>query len=163
MPTESFAAPVLRSRLWTGYHVVPVPAEVAEALLAAGTRRVVAVLNGHAVRRALTSHDGGTVLMLGRDTLRAIGVAEGDTVFADVSPDPEPDRVDLGDEFEAALAADPEAAERFFSFTPGRQRSMAMYVTGAKRPETRVRRAFELAHKLRTHTLYGDRREDAHG
>ena len=156
MITESFAAPVLRSRLWTGYHLVPVPAESAAALLAAGTRRVVAVLNGHAVRRALTQHDGGTVLMLGRDTMRAVGVAEGDTVFADVSPDPEPDRVDLGDEFEAVLAQDAEAAERFFGFTPGRQRSMAIYVTGAKQTETRTRRALELARKLRTHTLYGD-------
>ena len=156
MITESFAAPVLRSRLWTGYHIVPVPADVAHALLTAGTRRVVAVLNGHPVRRALTQHDNGTVLMLGRDLLRTIGVAEGDTVFADVSPDPEPDRVDLGAELEAVLAQDAPAAERFFGFTPGRQRSMAIYVTGAKRTETRTKRALDLAHKLRTHTLYGD-------
>ncbi|HEX9951288.1 MAG TPA: YdeI/OmpD-associated family protein [Rubricoccaceae bacterium] len=157
--TESFAAPVLLSVSWPGYHTLPVPGEVAATLAASGTRRVVAVLNGHPVRRALTTLDGGTVLMLGRDILRTVGVEEGDTVFADLSPDPEPDRVDLGAEFEAALADDAEAAARFFSFTPGRQRSMAIYVTGAKRPETRVRRALELAHKLRTHTLYGDRPE----
>ena len=153
---ESFAAPVLRSTLWTGYHLIPVPAEVAEALLGSGTRRVVAVLNGLPVRRALTTHAGETVLLVGRGLLREIGVAEGDTVFADVSPDPEPDRVDLGDELEAVLADDAEAAERFFGFTPGRQRSLALYVTDAKRPETRLRRALDLARKLRTHTLYGD-------
>ncbi len=155
---ESFAAPVLRSRLWTGYHVLPVPAESAESLLAAGTRRVVATLNGHSVRRALTTHDGATVLMLGRSLLRAMGVCEGDTVFADVATDPEPDRVDLGDALEAALADDPEAAARFSAFTPGRQRSLAIYVTGAKRAETQARRALELVHKIRTHTLYGDTR-----
>ena len=154
--TESFAAPVLRSASWPGYHTLPVPAEVAAALVASGTRRVVAVLNGHPVRRALTSLDGGTVLLLGRDTLRAVGVQEGDTVFADLSPDPEPDRVDLGAEFEAVLEGDAEAAARFFAFTPGRQRSMATHVTSAKRPETRLKRALDLAHKLRTHTLYGD-------
>jgi hypothetical protein len=33
---------------------------------------------------------------------------------------------------------------------------MAGYVTGAKREETRIKRALEMAYKLRTHTLYGD-------
>lgn len=155
---ESFAAPVLRSATGMGYHYLPVPAEVAEALLAAGTRRVVATLNGHAARRAIVTHDGAPALIVGTGLLRNVGVREGDTVVVDLAPDPEPDRIDLGDAFEAALAGDPEAAERFFSFTVGRQRSMASYVTAAKRPETQVRRALELAHKLRTHTLYGDLR-----
>ena len=153
---ESFAAPVLLSESWPAYHTIPVPAEVAAVLAASGTRRVVGRLNGLPIRRALVSLGGGTVLIVGRGTLREAGLSAGDTALVDIEPDPEPDRVDLGAEFEAALAADDEAAERFFGFTPGRQRSMATYVTSAKRPETRVRRALELAHKLRTHTLYGD-------
>jgi hypothetical protein len=36
------------------------------------------------------------------------------------------------------------------------QRSIASYVTSAKRQETRIKRALELAHKLKTYTLYGD-------
>jgi len=154
--TESFAAPVLRSGTALSFHYVPVPAESAAALLAAGTRRVVATMNGHAARRAIVTHEGAPVLIVGRGLMRDVGVREGETVFCDVVPDPEPDRVDLGDELEAVLADDTEAADRFFGFTTGRQRSMASYVTGAKRTETRLRRALELAHKLRTHTLYGD-------
>ena len=98
------------------------------------------------------------MLILGTGVMRAIGVATGDTIFADLSPDSEPDRVDLGDEFEAVLAADADASERFFSFTPGKQRSLAFHVTSAKRPETRIRRALDLAEKIRTYTLYGDTR-----
>jgi uncharacterized protein YdeI (YjbR/CyaY-like superfamily) len=55
-----------------------------------------------------------------------------------------------------ALEQDEEAAARFYAMTRGRQRSLASYVTSAKREETRVKRAVELAHKLRTRTLYGD-------
>ena len=50
----------------------------------------------------------------------------------------------------------PSAAARFASLTPGRQRSLAYYVDSAKRDATRIRRALDLAHKLKTHTLYGD-------
>jgi hypothetical protein len=161
--TESFAAPVLRSESGMSYHYLPVPADVAATLLASGTRRVVATMNGHPARRAIVTHEGAPALIVGVGLLRDVGVREGETVFVDVVPDPEPDRVDLGDEFEAVLADDTAAADRFFGFTVGRQRSMASYVTGAKRTGTRLKRALELAHKLRTHTLYGDLHGDLHG
>ena len=153
---ESFAAPVLRSESWANYHYVPVPAEVVAALGLSGTRRVVATLNGHVVRRSVVTFEGNPVLIVGLGLLRDVGVGPGDTVLVDLEADPDPDRVDLGAELEAVLADDPEASERFFGFTPGRQRSTAYYVTSAKRSETRLRRALELAHKLRTFTLYGD-------
>ncbi len=157
--TEAFAAPVLREDGGMGYHFLPVPADAAARLAASGTRRVVAVLNGHAVRRGIVTVAGGPALIVGLALLRTIGATPGDTVLVDAAPDPEPDRIDLGDELEAVFADDADAAARFFSFTLGRQRSMASHVTGAKRPETRRTRALDLAHKLRTHTLYGDTRD----
>ncbi len=153
---ESFAAPVLRESGGMGYHFVPVPADIAARLASSGTRRVIAVLNGVPVRRALVTQGGAPALIVGLPLLRDIRAALGDTVLVDAYPDPEPDRIDLGDEFEAALADDPEASARFFAMTPGRQRSLASYVTSARRPETRLKRADELAHTLRTSTLYGD-------
>lgn len=158
-PTESFASPVLREEGGMGYHYLPVPPESAARLVASGTRRVVAVLNGVPVRRAVMTLAGAPVLIVGLPLLRTIGAAPGDTVLVDAHPDPDPDRIDLGDEFEAALADDAEASNRFFAFTPGRQRSIASYVTSAKRPETRLKRALEVAHKVRTNTLYGDTAE----
>jgi hypothetical protein len=152
----AFAAPVLRFDDAFGYHYLPVPDPIAEAYDAAGVRRLVATLNGHALRRALQSRDGARALIVGQAHLRDLGAAYGDTVEVELRPDPDPDAVDLGPEFEAALDQDEAAAARFFAMTPGRQRSLAYYVTSAKREATRVKRALELAHKLRTHTLYGD-------
>jgi hypothetical protein len=156
-PEYAFAAPLLRHADGMRQHYLPLPAEVADALAAAGVRRVVGTLNGHPVSRGVQGRkDGERFLLLGQDLLREIGVTYGETVFAVLRPDPEPDRVELPQEFAAALAADPEAAARFHAMTPGRQRSLAYYAGSAKRPETRQARALELAHKLRTHTLYGD-------
>lgn len=155
----AFAGPVLRLRAGLRQPYLPLPAEIADAWQAAGVRRLVGTLNGHPVRRAILGRrDGERYVALSRALLRDLGAEEGGTVRAILEPDPEPDRVDPGEELRAALAQDEAARARFEAMTPGRQRSLAHYVTSARRPETRVRRALELAHKLRTHTLYGDRR-----
>lgn len=155
--TFSFAAPVLRQEGGFRYHYLPVPTSTGEMLWNAGVRRVIATLNGVEVRRALQRSDEQPfVLVVGLSVLRDCGARLGDLVAVDLRPDPNPDAIELGEEFTAALDEDPEAAARFFSFTPGMQRSLASYVTGAKRPETRLRRAYDLAEKIRSHRLHSD-------
>jgi hypothetical protein len=154
---HAFAAPVLREEDGMRMHYVPVPEPIAAALLAAGHRRVEGTLNGQRFARALHGQAENAILRFGRTFLRDAGLAWGDTAHLDVHAAADPDAVPLPDELAAALAADEDAAERFYSFTPGRQRSLAHYVTSAKRPDTRRRRAADLADKVRSHTLYGDR------
>ena len=157
MKEYHFAAPVLRFEKGNNRHYVPIPIEIAEDLLKSGSRRVIATLNGHELRRAVNGNrEGERFLTVGIPLLRTIGVKYGDTVSVGLRADPYPDRIDLGEEFETALEQDAEAAERFFAMTPGRRRSLAYYVTSAKREKTRISRALELAHKLRTNTLYSD-------
>lgn len=141
-----------------GFHYLRVPDEVADALIASGSRRVIATINGFEVKRALqSSREAGQIIVVGLSILKEAGVELGHPVEVVLWPDPEPDRIDLCEEFETVLEQDPEAAERFFDMTPGMQRSIAMYANSAKRVETRIKRALELAHKLRTRTLHGDR------
>ena len=159
--SHAFLAPVLRHEAGFRMHYLPLPPAVDAALRAEGARRVVATLNGLTVRRGLQSRTAsGRHLALSRDLMRQLGVAYGDLVEVELHADPEPDRVELG-ELEAALAADPEARARFDAFTPGKQRSLAHYVTSAKRADTRETRAAELARKIRTHTLHTDTRRGA--
>ena len=154
-----FAAPVLRLETGMKMHYVPLPMDMAQELNERKIRRLIGTLNGFPVRRGVQGRkDGEQYLVLGRSLLRDIGVIEGDTVIAELQIDPDPDFVDLGEEFEAVLADDEDAARRFYAMTPGKRRSLAHYVTSAKRVETRIKRALELAYKLRTYTLYGDKR-----
>lgn len=96
------------------------------------------------------------VIVVGLDILRTVRAREGDEMTLQISIDPEPDYVELCEEFQAVLDTDSEAAERFYSFTKGRQRSLAYYANSAKRSDTRIKRGLELAEKIRTNTLHGD-------
>lgn len=160
--THSFAAPLFKlEKGFSKHHYVPIPMEIADELRDAGIRRVIVELNGHEYRRAIMGRkDGERYVVVSKEMMKEIEVAFGDTVLVDLCPDPEPDRVELCEELVVALDQDKEAGKRFYGMTPGMQRSLNLYVTGAKRTETRIKRALELAHKLRTNTLYGDRQDD---
>ena len=96
---------------------------------------------------------------MGVALLKELGLQYGDEIEVELCPDPDPDFVDLGEEFTEVLELDEEAAERFYGFTVGKKRGLAHYVNSAKRSETRIKRALEIAHKLKTYTLYGDKKK----
>lgn len=151
----AFAGPVLRHDGGMRMHYVPIPPGVYAAIGA--PRIVVGRIEGERFRRAVQARRTNPHLALGRAVLRELGLSYGATAHVEMAAAPDPDAVHLPDELVEALAQDPAAAERFYSFTPGAQRSLAVHVSGAKRPETRVKRALEITHKTRTHTLYRDR------
>ena len=156
-----FPAPVLKDESnpkWT-FHYVPIPPDVANALIKNKTRRVILTVNEKAANRYVYQHrDGEYRVILGLTILRELGHGPGDVLFATLKPDPNPDAIDVPPEFEEALDEHPEARKRFDACTTGKKRSLASYITQAKRPETRIKRAFELAYKMETFTLYGDKK-----
>ena len=138
-------------------HGIPVPDELARHCRQEGISRLIVTLNGFRMRRGLQgSHELGSHFVVGLNLLEEAGVSPGDTVIIEVEPDPDPDQVDVCDELLIALEQDTEAKARWEALSPGKQRSIAHYVNGAKREETRIKRALEIATKLRTRTLYGD-------
>ena len=68
------------------------------------------------------------------------------------------DIVEIPEEFLEVLSQDEKAMELFNAFTIGKQRSLCIYVRGAKSVESRIKRSLELAEKIKTRTLYGDRK-----
>ena len=103
-PDHEFLAPVLLTSGGMTPHKLALPAEVGGPWRQRKVHRVVGTLNGRPFRLALHwSHDGFSFLALSRARLAELAVAAGDLVEVAVSVDPEPDRVDLGDELAAAL------------------------------------------------------------
>ncbi len=142
-------------------HFVPVPTDIAEAIIASGSRRVLLTSNGKTYRRAVQNRkDGEFFILFGKSLMKDLGIVLGDELLVLLEPDPDPDYVELGEEFTEVLEMDEEASARFFGFTPGKQRGLATYVNNAKREETRIKRALEIAHKLKTYTLYGDKKPE---
>lgn len=150
---SQFTARVIRLEEGMRFHALVIPDDIADAYEAAGITRVIARLNGTESRRAIQrKRDGRRLLVLGRDALKEVG----DPVEVRLRPDANPDEIDLGEEFAEVLAQDEEARARWETFTVGRRRSLAYYVTSAKRSDTRLKRALELAERIRTNTLFGD-------
>lgn len=154
-----FAAPLLKQEKgFPVMHYVPIPMEIAEELWKAGVRRVECTLNGREYRRAIKGRkDGERHLLVSKSMMKEMDVDYGETVIVELWPDADPDRVELCEELVEVLKQDKEAGERFYGMTPGRQRGFNLHVSSSKRSETRIKRALDIANKLRTHTLYDDR------
>lgn len=91
--------------------------------------------------------DSGAVRRM-ENTLRAylqeaMGYAE-----AGILPPKVERELELPDEMVDAMDADPEMAEAFWNLTPGRQRSYAIVIGGAKKSETRTARIEKLRPKI---------------
>ncbi len=140
------------------FHILPVPDEVAAAWKKAKVRRLTGTINGHPAERALMSHaDGGSFFIVGRDLLKACGISARTPALLAFKPHPRPDDVAVPEELLIALAQDDAARTRWDTFTPGKQRSLASYISSAKTEPTRIKRSLDLARMIRTHTLYGDK------
>ena len=129
--------------------VLVVPEAAWQAMGGKATKRVVATLNGHAERLGLLPLEGGgRYLMLRKDLCQHLGIAIGQEVEVSLTPDPNPDYVDLPDELAEALGAWPKAEAAFAQHSGAMRRAMARKVADAKRSETRARYAVELAERL---------------
>jgi hypothetical protein len=92
--------------------------------------------------------------MVSKSLCRAAKINTGDPVrvlFSLVDPDV----VELPEELEAVLEQDPEALNAWRKFTPGYQRSLALYITTVKNVDSRINRALELANKAKAGKLHG--------
>jgi hypothetical protein len=129
--------------------IVVVPPLVLVALGGKDTKRVVGTLNGHPIRLGLLAlTGGGRYLMINKDLCQAAGVQVGQHVTLTLTPDPEPDRVDLPAELTEAFAAWPEAGEQFERLSGSMRRAVAQHIATARQAETRARRAVEITERL---------------
>ncbi|MCH6256262.1 YdeI/OmpD-associated family protein [Puniceicoccaceae bacterium K14] len=138
-------------------HGIPIPNEIATSLREAKTQRLIVQINGYEIRRGLQgSKTNGSHIVIGLSLLKKIGQSLDHSVSVIIKPDPEPNQIDLCDELLIALEQDNEANERWKSLTLGKQRGLAYHVSSAKREETRIKRALDIAQKLRTRSLHSD-------
>ena len=135
---------------------VVIPAEVVEALGATGRTSVVGTIDGHSIRHQFMPYvfEGvgrQVVMAVDKATREAIGKVAGDTVEFDLARDDRSRSADvtLPAELVEALAADQVARSAFDGLAPSRRREHADHVAGAKRPETRLRRAADVVARLR--------------
>ncbi|MEO0598401.1 MAG: YdeI/OmpD-associated family protein, partial [Chloroflexota bacterium] len=141
-------------------HYVPIPDDIAQVFHEADITHVEGQLDDVAFRRVLHERIGDEgvemCLKFGMTWLKQAGFDIADPVVVTLAPDPDPDRVDLPDELEAALAdADDEIAQFWETLSPGKRKTLVYGIERAKRPETRIRRANKVLDEVRA--LYSKR------
>ena len=125
-----------------GGHAVAVDPNVAARIGAKHRSRVKGTFAGAAFRSNLVSMGGALLLGVHKATVKAAGVAIGDTVKIVMEPDAEPLPNDVvPPELAAALKTNPAARAAWEKLAPSHRREYVGYITEAKKPETRARRA----------------------
>lgn len=162
MTKVSFTTPIEIYEKGMTRHVAFIPDEVVKQLDIKANTRLIINAGGRDYRLAAISNgEGQFFIHLSQSMRRETGIGESLRPFSfQISLDPNPDDIGLPEEFEVALDQDEDALKVFNTLTPGLQRSLCHYVNSAKRIDTRIKRALELAEKLRTRTLHGMKNND---
>ena len=130
--------------------MVLVPDEVAQALGGLKQMRVVGTMNGVPYQSSTMPY-GGRGLSMGvhNATRAAAEVQFGDTVQVTVARDDRPRVLEMPPELEAAFVAQPELRERFEGLSFSRRKDLAVPISEAKLPQTRVVRLEKAVTQLR--------------
>jgi len=146
--THRFTAELEAAR--AGGAMVLVPDEVAQALGGLKQMRVVGTMNGVPYQSSTMPY-GGRGLFMGvhKATRAAAEVQFGDTVQVTVARDDRPRVLEMPPELEAAFVAQPELRERFEGLSFSRRKDLAVPISEAKLPQTRVVRLEKAVTQLR--------------
>jgi hypothetical protein len=131
----------------SGGHWIVVPCD-AKAAFGQARAPVRGSVNGTPLRTRLAVYGGATYLGLNRKIRDAAGLQLGDEVDDVLELDDAPREVDVPPELESALA-DPEVRCTYDALSFTHRREYATWVAGAKRAETRERRAAKAVEMLR--------------
>jgi hypothetical protein len=131
-----------------GRAIVVVPFDPDKAWGAKAAHHVNGTVNGHRVRVTLSHGDSGWAFTLSPSRVRDLGVAAGDEVIVQLTPEG-PQRVELAEDISAALAANPAAGAFFDTLAQFYRRAYLRYIDATtRRPELRAARIAEVVELL---------------
>ena len=137
---QAFTAAIIAGR--GGGAMVEVPFSVKEVYGTRGQVKVDATFDGHEYRGSIAPMGGGVhILGIRKDIRAAIGKDVGNSVAVTIVRDTAPRLVEIPPELTRTLAGDREARPRFEGLSYTHRRDFAGWVSGAKKQETRDRRA----------------------
>jgi len=146
MRTQRFDAVVAAAP--GGRAVIMVPFDPDEAWGAKALHRVSGTVGGCRVRVTLSPGAGGWGFTLSPARAGELGLAVGDAVAVELSPEG-PQRADLAEDIAAALAANPPAAAFFDTLAQFYQKAYLRYIDATtRRPELRAARIAEVVDLL---------------
>jgi len=146
MGVQRFAASVAAGP--RGHAVIAVPFDPDEMWGAKARHPVNGEINGRFVRGTIAPDGGGWVFAMTPMWMRDTGIAVGDEVTAELSPEG-PQRADLAADIAAALAANPGAAAFWDTLAQFYRKAYLRWIDGTtRRPDLRAARIAEVVDLL---------------
>ena len=119
---------------------IEVPPEIMEALGGGKKPAVTVTLNGYAYRSTVGVMGGRSMIPVSAGHRGNAGLSAGDSVQVTLELDTAPREVDVPEDLQAALDANPAALAAFEKLSYSGKRQHTLSVEGTKNPETRARR-----------------------
>ncbi len=154
MPSFSTVLVSGTKRPYDSWTFVVVPDHVV-ATLGSKRAQVRGTIKGVSFTGTVSKGEGVYRMPVPRDLQTKAEIACGDKVRVFMEVDPEPRPVDIPQELQEVLAADPDLSRRFDGLPPAHRRAWAAYVADAKRAETRIRRAAKAPDGIRSKSFPG--------
>jgi len=136
------------------HHVIMIPDEVAERFVSGkGSVRILCKIGDKPeFPCALIPRHGRFVIIASLKLIKENNLLLGSTFEMTIRTDPG-NGLDLPEEFSEVLAQDEFAYEAFLALKDGGKRGYLYYIRQAKSIETRIKRSFEIAEKLKSRKL----------
>jgi translation initiation factor IF-1 len=146
MRTQRFGAVIAAGPGDRGIIVVPFDPD--EVWGAKAEHRVHGTVGGRRVRVTLSPGGSGWAFALNSARMREMGVADGDEVTVELTPEG-PQRADLAEDISAALSADPAAAAFFDTLAQFYRKAYLRWIDATtRRPQVRAARIAEVVDLL---------------
>lgn len=128
---------------------ISIPFDVEKAYGKKGQVKVKAWFDGHPYRGVLANMGMGChVIIVRKDIRNAIGKNAGDSITVELEHDVEERIVDIPEDLTQALEQNPKAKEFFESLSYTNRKEYAVWISSAKKNETREKRLHETIRKL---------------
>jgi hypothetical protein len=133
----------------SGGSAFDVPHDAAAALSDQKRPPVTVTIGGHTYRTRIAVYGGQPMVGVSKANRAAAGIDFGDRFDVSLALDEEPRVIEVPEDLAAALAGDAEAAAAFERLAYTHRREYVIWITDAKKPETRARRVAGTLEKLR--------------
>ncbi|MCI0750595.1 MAG: YdeI/OmpD-associated family protein [Flammeovirgaceae bacterium] len=128
---------------------ISIPFDVEKVYGSKAHIKVKATFDGHPYRGILANMGTGChVIIVRKDIRQAINKGVGDKIQVEIEPDMEERIVNLPDDLKGALARSAKAEKFFQSLSYTNRKEYAVWITSAKKEETREKRLTETIKKL---------------
>ena len=119
---------------------IEVPPQIMDALGGGKKPAVTVTLNGYAYRSTIGVMGGRSMIPVSAGHRGNAGLSAGDSVQVTLELDTAPREVDVPEDLQSALDANPTALAAFARLSYSGKRQHTLSVEGTKNPETRARR-----------------------